>query len=190
MGYLLDFTFRPLASWPYPDTRDRRGYPFKATWSATQYDLRRELINLGASDVLIAICMRAVDIRRDGMPKESAIAFHPGVELSFDSDVQGRRLIYATDVCSHWQQNVRSIALGLEALRAVDRYGITRRGEQYAGFAAITAGGPDPAIGKKLVESAGGMRAALFQHHPDQGGDPVNFGHVQAYRDSIGAAAR
>jgi hypothetical protein len=51
------------------------------------------------------------------------------------------RLIYATDACELWQHNVRSIALGLEALRAVDRYGITRRGEQYAGFrAALTAG--------------------------------------------------
>lgn len=52
-----------------------------------------------------------------------------------------KRLVYATDVCDFWQHNVRSIALGLEALRAVDRYGISRRGEQYAGFrAALTAG--------------------------------------------------
>lgn len=50
-----------------------------------------------------------------------------------------KRLVYATDVCDLWQHNVRSVALGLEALRAVDRYGISRRGEQYAGFrAALT----------------------------------------------------
>lgn len=53
----------------------------------------------------------------------------------------GKRLVYATDACEFWQHNVRSIALGLEALRAVDRYGISRRGEQYAGFrAALTSG--------------------------------------------------
>ena len=53
-----------------------------------------------------------------------------------------KRLVYATDCCDFWQHNLRSIALGLEALRAVDRYGISRRGEQYAGFrAALTAGG-------------------------------------------------
>lgn len=52
-----------------------------------------------------------------------------------------KRLVYATDACQFWQHNVRSIALGLEALRAVDRFGISRRGEQYAGFrAALTAG--------------------------------------------------
>jgi hypothetical protein len=39
-----------------------------------------------------------------------------------------------------WQHNVRAIALGLEALRKVDRYGITRRGEQYAGWKALPAG--------------------------------------------------
>lgn len=39
-----------------------------------------------------------------------------------------------------WQHNVRAIALGLEALRRVDRYGITKRGEQYAGWKALPAG--------------------------------------------------
>lgn len=52
-----------------------------------------------------------------------------------------KRLVYATDVCDFWQHNVRSIALGLQSLRAVDRYGISRRGEQYAGFrGALTPG--------------------------------------------------
>lgn len=52
-----------------------------------------------------------------------------------------KRLVYATDCCCYWQHNVRSIALGLGALRAVDRYGISRRGEQYSGFrAALTSG--------------------------------------------------
>lgn len=51
-----------------------------------------------------------------------------------------KRLIYACDVCDFWQHNVRSIALGLGSLRAVDRYGISSRGEQYAGFrGALTA---------------------------------------------------
>jgi len=52
----------------------------------------------------------------------------------------GHRLL--RNVCDEdWRHNVRSIALGLEALRAVDRYGISRRGEQYAGFRAALASG-------------------------------------------------
>jgi hypothetical protein len=33
-----------------------------------------------------------------------------------------------------WQDNLRAVALGLEALRRVERYGIAQRGEQYAGW--------------------------------------------------------
>lgn len=57
------------------------------------------------------------------------------------ASVEKKRLVYATDSCDRWQDNVRSIALGLEALRAVDRFGISREGQQYAGFrAALTTG--------------------------------------------------
>ncbi len=44
-----------------------------------------------------------------------------------------------------WQHNVRAIALTLEALRAVDRYGATETGQQYAGFKALPAGRAMPA---------------------------------------------
>ncbi len=36
---------------------------------------------------------------------------------------------------------MRAVALSLQALRAVDRYGVTKRGEQYVGWRAITSGG-------------------------------------------------
>lgn len=86
-------------------------------------------------------------IRRHGSVKAAWKATHPDVggSVADFAAVQAaqdrKRLIYATDVCDYWQHNVRSIALGLEALRAVDRYGISRRGEQYAGFrGTLTAG--------------------------------------------------
>jgi hypothetical protein len=117
---------------------------------------------------------------------------HPGIELSFDVDQRivpsapNGRLVYATDCCDYWQHNVRSIALGLQALRAVDRYGITRRGEQYAGFAALPAGGPDRERGKRLVEAAGSLREALQKHHPDHGGLDRDFIDVVAYKEAVG----
>ena len=49
-------------------------------------------------------------------------------------------LKYATDVFDHWHANLRAIALGLEALRKVERYGITQRGEQYTGFRTWNSG--------------------------------------------------
>jgi hypothetical protein len=44
------------------------------------------------------------------------------------------------DTYDDWQDNIRAIALALEALRKVDRYGVTKRGEQYRGLKQITAG--------------------------------------------------
>lgn len=73
---------------------------------------------------------------------------------------------------------------GLEALRAVDRHGITRRGEQYAGFKALPPGGPSVERGRLLVEQHGSVRRALLATHPDHGGDPSELADVQAYREA------
>src|SRR5690606_32992952 len=110
---------------------------------------------------------------------------HPGIEISFDSE--HGRLVYATDVCAFWQHNVRSIALGLEALRAVDRFGISQKGQQYAGW--LQLGYTDDRVerGKRLVEVAGGLTQARKLHHPDLGGDREDWDALQAYRSQVGA---
>lgn len=179
----MDFTFRPLTVWPYPDTRGRRPAPFKAPWSNTLNLLSRELRRLGASEAVIGAFFTEDDLRLDGLPRSSAkTPSHPGIELSFNTREHGR-LVYATDACRHWDDNVRSIALGLEALRAVDRFGITRRGEQYAGWKQLGSGsGPDVERGRRLIREFGGERAALMATHPDHGGDPADFADVQAAR--------
>jgi hypothetical protein len=148
--------------------------------------LESELRKLGAGSVVIGAAFREQDLRQDGMPRSDARApSHPGVELSFDS--RHGRLVYATDTCLDWQHNVRSIALGLEALRAVDRYGITERGQQYAGFKALPAGdGPSAARGAELIREHGSVRAALMATHPDRDGDPKDFADVQAARELSG----
>jgi hypothetical protein len=52
---------------------------------------------------------------------------------------QQGRMVLATDTHERWEHNVRAIALTLELMRAVDRYGATQ-GRQYAGFQQLTAG--------------------------------------------------
>lgn len=179
----VNMTFRPLTAWPHPDTRPRRSrWTFKAPWSNTLDLLYRELRYLHASNIVIGAFFREGDIRLDGMPRSSAPApAHPGIEVSFDTSKHGR-LVYSTDVCEFWQHNVRAVALGLEALRAVDRHGITRRGEQYAGWKQLTSGGPSVERGEKLIREHGSVRAALMATHPDHGGDPAAFADVQAAR--------
>jgi hypothetical protein len=187
----MNYTFRPLPLWPYPATpeeRRRSRWTFRADWRDTMALLSDEIRRLDGSSVVIGAGFHDGDIRLDGMPRANARPLvHPGVEVSFDTKFG--RLVYATDVCEDWHHNVRSIALGLEALRAVDRYGITRHHEQYTGWLQLPSGGPDPDRGRLLVERAGDVRKALMAHHPDHGGDPRDFADVQAYRAQLDGAA-
>lgn len=155
----MQSTFRPLplAEWgkPFtPDAERRSRYTFKAGYDNTLNLLDRELWHLGAESFVIEAAFREVDIRvTDGLPKSNArVPEFPGVRIAFDS-VHGP-LIYQTDTCQTWQHNLRSIALGLEALRAVDRHGISSRAEQYTGFKAIGAGMAMPAGGWMSKERA------------------------------------
>lgn len=184
----MEHRFVSLEAWPYPPTNPRRGrYAFKAPWSNTLRLLDSELRALGAHDCVIAAGFREQDLRIDGLPRAGArVPNQPGIILSFTArELPGRpSLSYGTDACEWWEHNVRSIALGLEALRAVDRYGITRRAEQYAGFRQITAGGEhenEPSLerGHALIGQHGGIRAAIKATHPDASdGDRLDFESV------------
>lgn len=150
--------FRPLIAWPHPETKvaqRRSRWTFKASWSDTLALLQYEIERLGGANVIIGTFHREDDIRLDGWPRSGArVPEHPGVEVSFDTAQHGR-LIYATDAVETWEGNVRSIALGLASLRAVDRYGISQRGEQYAGWKALPSGTAAP------VPTVAGARALL-----------------------------
>lgn len=82
-----------------------------------------------------------------------------------------------------WQANVRAVTLGLEALRAVDRHGITHRAEQYQGWRAIEpAASTSMAEAQAVIDSYGGEAAALRATHPDHGGSREDFERVQQAR--------
>jgi hypothetical protein len=194
----MRISFRPLSAWGHPETRSRKpSYTFRAPWSATLALLQREIRALSGDQVVIGAFLKETDIRLDGFPRSDAKRpAHPGVELSFDS--RHGRLVYATDVYDGWEANLRAIALGLQALRAVDRYGVASRGEQYAGWRALPSGtgGPntveqawafleellevdldppenDRELAKAFAKSL--LREAAKKAHPDTGGDAETF---------------
>lgn len=175
----MQVRFRPISSWPAEFVPGHRHDPFRASFGQTLQLLEFELDKLGASDVVIEAGFREQDIRLDGWPRSNAQQpSFPGVIVNFESHHGPLR--YGTSMYVRWQANLRAIALGLEALRAVDRHGIGQRGEQYAGWKQLTAGGPDVARGRTLIAHHGGERAARFATHPDQGGDAKDFADVQA----------
>lgn len=182
----MRITCRPLSSFPAEFHARPLGDPFSAGWTSTVKLLERELHHLGAESVVIELDVTEAEIRLDGMPYADARPGHPGVVVDFDS--KHGPLRYGTDACPHWQSNVRAIALALEALRRVERYGVGRRGEQYVGWRALPAGDADPRRsaerGRELIAEAGTVKAALIKHHPDHGGNPDDLAAIQAARRS------
>lgn len=132
---------------------DRAGSQFTASWSATLDLLEREvyaLQNRNHPDPVILLDAKHGSLLLDGSRmRANASVRTPAVEVSFDSRQGPMR--FRCDRFGHvapgahmrvvWQHNVRAIALTLEALRAVERYGASGHGEQYVGYRALPPGG-------------------------------------------------
>jgi hypothetical protein len=134
----MDLRFVPLPAWPPPATADRKSSPFRSTYSATLDLLENELFQLDARGIVIEAGFALADLRNDGWPRAGAKPIHPGIRLRFQSGAQ--QFVMPCDTFSAWADNLRAIALSLEALRRINRYGVTRKREQYQGFAALPAG--------------------------------------------------
>ncbi|MCV7424374.1 molecular chaperone DnaJ [Mycobacterium yunnanensis] len=148
--YPPGMTLRPIAAWPTASTTDRRPAPFESSLTSTLEVLDRELRALGPHGLrgahgsnwyptsILQLALREQDFRNDGMPRANAVPSHPGVILNIQP--KGKpELSFPCDTFTRWQDNLRGIALGLEALRKLDRYGITQTGQQYTGWRAIEA---------------------------------------------------
>lgn len=167
-----------LPAWPYAP-QDRIPSRFQTSWSRSLDKLQEEIERVDGKDVLIGAVIDDDQLRLDGTPRANFRVRHPGAEVSFTAG--GRRLTFHTDRYPTLHDNIHAIASGLEALRAVERHGITTTGQQYAGFQQLGAG--DLASrGRELVQRHGGVTAALKATHPDKGGNAADFAAVDAYR--------
>lgn len=189
----------PIREWPGALTSSRKFSPFRAGLTATLELLDREIWQLTdtrtqreSAELLIAI--PAGDLwRLDGRPRANAVAEHPGVIFSLES--KHGALSYPCDTFTTWQDNLRAIALALEALRKVDRYGVTKRGEQYRGFLAIESTEAPAGFARwqdaeaflmellgdadlDAMTPAASIRVAKRIAHPDTGGDAETFQRV------------
>lgn len=212
-------TFRPIKVWPegwQDPRRSRTASPFRATHSDTLQLLDRELRHLGATSVTLQVDASERDCRLDGQLRADAKVRHPGVILTIETKKYGS-LVYPCDAftggywgsrqLAGWQANLRAIALGLEALRKVERYGIAERGQQYAGYRELPSGielgaamtveaaaqfiaqhaWPGDEIDEQEVidDVDTAFRLAAKRLHPDAGGDPALFRKLTAARDLL-----
>lgn len=202
----MPFVYRPIDAWPGEQTVKRRRSNYGAKWGYTLRLIKRELSHLDAHTVVCQVALEAKDFRlTDGHPKAQARASHPGVILAFESNYGPMK--YAVDTFDDFTDNMRAIALSLEKLRAVDRYGVTRRGEQYRGWQQLGSGiatnepmskdeawrilldlNDEQAIDypARNAESIKFLyKRAVKLHHPDHGGDPTLFRVATEARDAL-----
>lgn len=142
----MKYTVRPISDRTWLGQTRKVASQFSAKWSATLELLGAEVDHLKGRDVVIEMDVRETDLKLNGELRANARPSSPAVVVAFES--KHGPLYYRCDrfftSWSHqgpdWQHNVRAIALTLQALRAVDRYGATETGQQYAGFKALPAG--------------------------------------------------
>lgn len=159
--------------------------------------LERELRHLGVrtdSTVVIEAGYQESEIRLDGLPRANARPLDPAIIVSFESKFGPLR--YGCDTFTEWVDNLRAIALALEALRAVDRYGVTKRGEQYAGWKALPASSQSADEALTFLVSVTGLarsndvqmlyRAAAQRLHPDKGGKREMWDRLQKAKQVLG----
>lgn len=149
---LNTFVYRPIETWPGTLTTDRKPSQFSSEWRQTLRLLSDEIDHLTDPDVYTLVVIQLAVSERDIRKDETGLLAHvrtehPGVIVSFESDRGPLR--FSCDRFDDgwrgkagWRDNVRAIALALEALRKIDRYGIGQGGEQYTGFGALPPGQP------------------------------------------------
>lgn len=214
---------RPIVQWPdgWPN-EDYRASPFATNYTKTLQILERELDMLDATDPLLAMAVTERDCRIDGGIRADAKPKYRGVILSFGTKRYGRLTypcdtFYRWNATEAWQANLHAIAVGLESLRRVERYGIANRGQQYAGYAELGSGialGPAPMTlhqasvilaeatdqpmdGGDLMHDADTPHVEAVErayiiaaklHHPDVGGDGDTFATITRARELLLAA--
>lgn len=215
------YTVRPISTDDGLGSK-RTASAFKVTWTQTLTLLEREVDMLNGKNLVIELDVLPGQLTNAGQLRATSKVRGNAVRVIFDS--KHGQLTYGTNefvrgatsywrdgdrhqTMQHdWQHNVYAIARSLEALRQVDRYGVSKRGEQYTGYAALPAGTGGIALGGMTTDEARGailnasswagrddwagwddphataklLRSARFSSHPDRhGGDQSAWDRVE-----------
>lgn len=159
----LDVQVRPLRErWPGAPTSDPERSRFDSSLRSTCTLLARELRMVGAREITLEMDVQPSMIRNDGLPYANAKVRREGLILTFRTR-HGHTPSFAADQYTTWQDNLRAIALTLEALRAVERWGAVKGGGQYAGLAL-------PGEGQSTSTMSAHDAAAVLLREGDGGG--------------------
>lgn len=126
---ILRIPIKPIIAWPGRRNQNPINSPFRATCSQTLKLIDKELNHAKAVDQswFIEMFVRPEDIRRDGELRANAKPPEPGIIFTFERFTEGRKtqsLSFPCDRFNSWKDNLRAIALSMQSLRQVERYGV------------------------------------------------------------------
>lgn len=209
---MLNIQVRPVATWPGKENNNPKQSQFKCGYKVTTGQLEDELhkANFVEGSVVLEMWVEPYEIRLDGQLRANARVRKHGVILRFTRKSgkiitrgDGRRVYetqdvsYPCDAFDHWQDNLRAIALSMESLRRVERYGVFKYDEIISRLALPTAEGKvstRESAAAFLAQHSGmnmheilndtGVKAAAYKKaaielHPDRGGDHETFLKLQ-----------
>lgn len=173
--------------WPlgYERTKYRIASRFDQNMSKAQSLLHKEVERLAATNLIVSTNLRA---RTDGMLYAADInkkIDDPGVAIYFK--LKGQETSMCCDQYERVWENMYALAKSIEALRAIDRWGVSEFMKKvFTGFAAL----PSPeesnwwdvlevAPFASLEEIKNAYKKKAKQHHPDTGGNAESFHRIQ-----------
>jgi hypothetical protein len=169
-------------------TTSRTHLPGHQPFGMSRNRLIRELRLLGAKNYVLST---DVPVRRDGLPyADFRRPSDPGVAVYFEH--RKRRMCLACDRYAWIEDNVRAIALTIEALRGIERWGASDMIERaYSGFTALPEGSTHwrDVFGFSRSDSIrpddidDRFRQLALVRHPDQGGSDAQMCELLKARD-------
>lgn len=181
--------------WPagYKRTTVRIGSRFKVTMDSAQRFLHLEINRLGGRELIVST---NIPVRKDGMLYADWMSKKiddPGVAIYFK--YKGKDISMCCDQYERIWENVYALGKGIEALRGMDRWGVSDFLERaFTGFTAI----PETIetfncfdileitskADRNEIKQAYHKKAMIL--HPDKGGDPAEFNKLKvAYDQAI-----
>jgi hypothetical protein len=172
-------------TWPpgRPRTVGRRDSKFELALGESMRRALNELKLLGARDVIIS---SNIPTRLDGLPYATTSEPNdPGIAVYFNRRVKGatKPYVIACDTYRRVRENMRAIAMTIEALRTIERHGAETMLEQaFTGFAALppanasrpwweVLGVPTNATESQVQDA---YRVLARIHHPDVAGGSLD----------------
>lgn len=166
--------------------RRERG-SFKTTFAKARDELMAEISRMGGRQPVLSSNLA---LRRDGLPyAQQGRIEDPGIAVYFE--YKKKPMCFACDRYTTIEANTRAIQLSIAAIRGLERWGASDMMERaFTGFVALEAPSNDWRSILDPSDPDGSYRRLRSQHHPDKGGDAVEFGRVQKAYEQYRAASQ